>query len=287
MNILVTLDSHYVEQLRVMLTSLLHSNPGESFDLYIAHSSLTNEDLRAIRRTAGTRCRVREIAVQDTILAEAPVLCRYPREMYYRLFAARFLPPEVDRALYLDPDLVVLNPLDDLYGLEMGDCFFAAASHVHEQFRKLNEIRLQMPEDCPYFNSGVLLMNLEALRREQQPQEVLDYIEKNRNKLWLPDQDIINAVYGGRIRPVSPLLYNLDEKYFSLYNMRPRNPGLTLEWVRRHTVIVHYCGRNKPWKKNYRGSFDCFYHEFRHLMEMFDPAKDAEQDDLPAAAQGS
>lgn len=34
-----------------------------------------------------------------------------------------------------------------------------------------------------------------------------------------------------------------------------------LDWVRAHTVIIHYCGRLKPWKPHYVGVLDVFYHE--------------------------
>jgi lipopolysaccharide biosynthesis glycosyltransferase len=36
---------------------------------------------------------------------------------------------------------------------------------------------------------------------------------------------------------------------------------LTLDWVRKHSVIIHYCGRNKPWKENYMGVLNVFYNE--------------------------
>jgi lipopolysaccharide biosynthesis glycosyltransferase len=36
---------------------------------------------------------------------------------------------------------------------------------------------------------------------------------------------------------------------------------LTLDWVRKHSVIIHYCGRNKPWKENYIGVLNVFYNE--------------------------
>lgn len=51
----------------------------------------------------------------DSILADAPTTDRYPLEMYDRIFAAHYLPQDLERVLYLDPDLVVNGPLDDLW----------------------------------------------------------------------------------------------------------------------------------------------------------------------------
>ena len=45
--------------------------------------------------------------------------------------------------------------------------------------------------------------------------------------------------------------------------------GIDLEWVRKNTVIIHYCGRNKPWKKNYIGQLGVFYQQYRAELEQF------------------
>ena len=44
--------------------------------------------------------------------------------------------------------------------------------------------------------------------------------------------------------------------------LRPEEEAwMNLAWVREHTRIVHFCGRNKPWKKNYKGLLGTFYQE--------------------------
>lgn len=264
MNILVTLNSGYVRQLIVMLYSLLSAHEDTSFKLYILYNSLTKEDFEAIGKVSKSRLEVFPIAVPKDFLKNAPTSNRYPTEMYYRIFAARLLPQNVDRTLYLDPDLVVINPLDELYNMSLGKKLFAAASHTgaESMLGVINEVRLSMPKGSPYFNSGVMLMNIAALRQNQDENEVFEYIKKHQLTLMLPDQDVLNAVYSNEIVTVDYLRYNLSERCFGLYNMaHPTNP-LTLKWVEQNTAIIHYCGRNKPWKKNYFGEFDCFYKAF-------------------------
>ena len=74
-----------------------------------------------------------------------------------------------------------------------------------------------MDEDSPYINSGVMLMNLPALRAEQDMQAVFDYMDTHKGRLMLPDQDIISALYGQRILPLDPIRYNMTEKLFALH----------------------------------------------------------------------
>ena len=44
MNILVTLDSNYVFPLTVLLKSIMITNINNTFDIYVAHCSLTEND---------------------------------------------------------------------------------------------------------------------------------------------------------------------------------------------------------------------------------------------------
>ena len=45
------------------------------------------------------------------------------------------------------------------------------------------------------------------------------------------------------------------------YNARHPENWRGLDWVQENTVIIHYCGANKPWKEHYHGILDCFYNE--------------------------
>jgi len=265
MNILVTLDENYIPYLNVMLSSLLHSNPNNYFHVYLLHSSVPDE------ATVGTKCilgnsgQLISVGVDDIGLDGAPTTSRYPQEIYYRIFAAKYLPQELDRVLYLDPDLIVNGSVSELYHLPMDDYYFAAASHIGTLLHKANELRLGMDEDSPYINSGVMLMNLKRLREEQNYQEVFDFIEKRKNFLTLPDQDIISALYGSKILSLDPFRYNMTERLYIQH--APFEKSLNLDWIRKHSVIIHYCGRNKPWKSRYFGELDVFYKETVACME--------------------
>ena len=77
-----------------------------------------------------------------------------------------------------------------------------------------------MDDDSPYINSGVMLMNLGLLRREQSTDEVYSYIEEHKGKLLLPDQDIISGLYGEKIMPLDPVKYNMTEKLYAFFTER-------------------------------------------------------------------
>lgn len=266
-HILVTLDRNYLKVLSVMLYSLSQSDPEGVYTVYVVNNTLTEEDFASLSALL-PRTELVNVQVPEDLLQNAPVSDRYPTEMYYRLFAARYLPQQLERILYLDPDLVVLHSLRSLYQIDFDSKLFAAASHIESRtFRELNRRRLHLSEHAKYLNSGVMMMNLALLRKES-PQTIIDYIQSHKATLLLPDQDVLNALYADRTVPLDPLVYNLGEKYLRLKNLHlPPAEKLTLDWVRSNTAIVHYYGRNKPWKEHYRGSLGIFYHEWEQQLQ--------------------
>ncbi|MDP3130218.1 MAG: glycosyltransferase family 8 protein [Bacillota bacterium] len=262
--LLVTLDAGYLKQLAVMLKSILNVESRVNLDVYILHKKLRPEHFdKVLFAIGGARVRFLPIQIDDDSLSGAPTTKRYPLEMYYRLLASRYLPIDLDRVLYLDPDVVVIHPLAELYDYPLGELAFVGCSHVTRGMRNLNAIRLGMSRTAPYINSGILLMNLRVLRRIVDPKMIFDFIRKNKAVLALPDQDVLSALYGDRSVLVDSLRFNLSDRYLRLANLRRsfKEPKLDLEWVKKHGVIIHYCGRNKPWKPDYVGELDVFWNE--------------------------
>ncbi len=258
-NLLVTLDENYLTQLNVMLFSLIRCNPDCEFDVYLLYSDIPGSALAQTERTLAGHGRLLPIRAQDLNLDQAPTTARYPKEIYYRIFAACYLPDILDRVLYLDPDVIVNGSILPLYHTPMEGYYFAAATHIQTFLQKFNAARLGMDDEETYINSGIMLMNLSLLRKEQKEEDVFRFIEKYKNRFILPDQDIISGLYGSRICVIDAFRYNMTERLFQMHALFEKD--LTVDWVRKNAVILHYCGRNKPWKENYHGQLDIFYKE--------------------------
>jgi len=104
-------------------------------------------------------------------------------------------------------------------------------------------------------------MNLPVLREIVDLQEIAEYVKLHRDALKLPDQDILAALYGDRVKLLDTLRYNLSDRIMNIYNAEHRHHKIDLPWVRENTTIIHYCGRNKPWKDGYVGDLGVFYGE--------------------------
>lgn len=265
MNILVTLNSNYVRPLKVMLKSLFLNNPNESFHIYILHSSLRAEELADVQKAIEAEGHVLTvIAIQDHYFADAPIIKHYTKEMYYRLLAFKYLPAELDKILYLDPDILVINEIRSLYDQDISRYLYAAAEHERVSVKEVNKLRLKPYEIDGYYNSGVMLLNLQLQRLEINEAEIYTFVRKNKKKLILPDQDTINALYGRRIKPVEEIRYNYDPRFYLYYKLKS-NGRYDMDYIIHHTSIIHFCGRKKPWHSNYSGRFHSLYKHYEKI----------------------
>lgn len=263
--LLISLDQNYLPQLEVLLTSIQWNNPGEHFALYLLHSGIPAPALEPVARhceQSGTE--FRPIRVEDALFEGAPIMKQYPKEMYYRLLAGRLLPPQLDKVLYLDPDILVINPLRPLWEKDLGGQLFAAAAHIGRAELASNVNRLRLGTKAPYFNSGVLLINLEACREAITEEQLFRYVEEHKKEMVLPDQDVLNALYGDRILPLDDVVWNYDARHYNAYHLA--SSGLhDTKWVMQNTVILHFCGKAKPWKPGYFYRFGALYLHYAHI----------------------
>lgn len=264
-NILVTLDANYIPPLRVLLHSLAMSDEDSFFAVYVAHSSLTAEDFALIGSALSeSRFAVIPVEVPPELLCDAPVLRRLTKASYYRLIAPSYLPEDVDRILYLDPDITVIRSLREFYEMDLGGSYIAAAGHFDGFIRFVNQRRLRIRHNADYVNSGVLLMDVRKLRALDNNEQIFDFVRSHPRMLFLGDQDTVNAFYDGHILITDARKYNLDDRMF---RRLCRRREIDETWVRENTVIVHYAGSKKPWDPRYSGALGQYYDACRKDLE--------------------
>lgn len=266
-SLLITLDHNYIPQFQVLLTSLRMNNPKEKITIYLLHNGLSHNDLKSVHQL----CAIYQytfvgIYVKDSIFQGAPVTQRYPKEIYYRLLAGQLLPESVKKVLYLDSDILVINPIRSLWEMDINNNIFAAAAHSGKTKLMTNVNQLRLKTEHDYYNSGVLLINLERARQEIKPQQLFQYVEQHRKELILPDQDILNALYGHRILPLEDVIWNYDARNYSEYLFC--SGGLyDWTWIIKNTAILHFCGKEKPWKSKYSHRFGILYQHYQQITQ--------------------
>jgi lipopolysaccharide biosynthesis glycosyltransferase len=123
-----------------------------------------------------------------------PVLGGY--SAYYRILIPNLLPKKVKKALYLDCDTIVEGDLSGLFSIDLSSKALAAVEDVvtlKSDFKMMKK-RLKIPSESSYFNSGVMMFNLDYLRKNDSCNKIIHYLHKNVEKIVLHDQDGLNAV---------------------------------------------------------------------------------------------
>lgn len=144
----------------------------------------------------------------------------------YRFKIMEYIPKNIDKVLYLDGDMIVTAPLDDLFATDLSD-FYAGVVEEKGAFQAQN-LRLKSGR---YFNAGMILFNVKALKTHDILAEALTYYKKNKDRIVSHDQDILNGMWDQKVK-------FLDQKF--------NVPSFVKKF--KNPIIIHYTGFvKKPW----------------------------------------
>ncbi|USQ69042.1 glycosyltransferase family 8 protein [Companilactobacillus allii] len=270
MNLLFAIDDNVVDQLLTTVYSIKMNTPNTPLAVYVIQDTRLLQTDKITNFCQKLNIEYHPVMIDKSLFKDAPVTDRYPTTIYYRLLAHKYLPTNIDRILYLDIDILVINDLLPLYNLDMGDNLYAAANHAvttTDLTDSFNKIRLGNSEAESYYNSGVMLMNLPLIREQVKADDIFTYINENKNTLLLPDQDVLNGLYGHQFKRIPDEIYNYDARMSVVYQTWSGGKW-NLDWVIKHSVILHFCGRDKPWKSEYRGRYSGLYKHYSHLAQL-------------------
>lgn len=258
MNILIAANDKIIIAVQVFLISLYVNN--ENCTVYFLYNQLSQKSRKKVNKIAEKfHQKIEYLYVDAEIFKEAPVAEHLGFEAYFRLMAADILPDNVKRILYLDVDIIADKSLRNLYGMDMdGVCVCACedpalkyinycckdAESIERRSVLKNKIydNLNFSKEDKYFNSGVMLMNIELMKAEGYTEKFFfSYIRENKTKIICHDQDILNSVFHNQVCWI-PYKYN-----YRTYLYNNRTAEEMEREITREAVLVHYV--EKPWKK--------------------------------------
>lgn len=261
MNILCATDDNYVPYCGVMLTSLFEQHRGCPIAVYLLTEGLTEGNRRQLSQLAeGYGQRLEVVAVDSKLFEHCPfnpATDHISLATYYRLAAAEILPRGLDRVLYVDCDIIFEGDCRELYAMDLGGKPCAAvvdeSAHADVHYRRLG---LPRSADAPYFNAGVLLIDLDYWCRHRLLDRFMAYIAANRQRLAFHDQDTLNATLRGLVA-YAPIRYNLQTGLIlcSIFNQLPPAVQSATSRAAQDPAIVHFTGASKPWQCGSRHPF--------------------------------
>lgn len=263
-------NDKYAPHAATLIRSLAKAHPRGMVQVhFLCDASLTpgtRDTLAAFCRRIGVGIDFRDVGGPrfDNLLATS----RVPTLCWYRTCLDEFL-PQLDRVLYLDTDIVATESLQTLFDMDMGDALvgvvndYLAALAFPEVAQRIGIAYRD------YFNSGVMLLNLKAIRAAGGGERILQIARDNHERLHFPDQDALNLALGPRCKWLDPR-WNfppLAYRYFEHFKGNPQIDALpACREVRRpdfKPALLHFLAHPKPWEtyEPYPGIWE--YHRHR------------------------
>lgn len=248
LQIAFAIDSAFTFGMGVLMTSIIKNNPDETIAFHIFTDRLTSTDISRLGKLGQ---RYKNIAVYIYYIDASgfqtmPTSFIWSRAIYYRFIICRELAGKIDKCLYLDSDILCLQPLRKLFDLDLHDRIAAtvADSPTMLIYAKKNFNF----KGKAYFNSGMLLMNIAVWNKEAVSEHAVAML-LHENYFKFHDQDILNILLVNKII-LLPKCYN------TIYHLADMHESLSGD-----TVFLHYSGSVKPWQR---------WGRFHHLTALWE-----------------
>lgn len=236
-------DDNYCRAMGATITSIIAHNPDQHFTFHVLTLAISDQHRQRLQRLeqmypVSTRLHVIEPAeLQQFVhfLGHS----HYSLSIFIRLLIPAVLREQTTRALYMDADILCVGKLDKMVDLDLGaDIAVVVPDAPVTTRRRVAALGLAHAE---YFNSGVMLINIERWIAADITTQTLDTLLNSKKELRFPDQDALNMVLNGRARYISPrwnYLYDLiHDLNLNKTAMRPVGKA----------VLIHFAGAVKPW----------------------------------------
>ncbi len=229
-------DERYMPFLGITLTSLVeHANPRRAYAVHVLCTGKLGENAQAIAAMQRKNVTVQfhDVSAQVQRIREV-IHCRdyYTSAIYFRLFIPELF-PQYDKAVYLDCDTILRTDIAKLYDIPLGANYIGAVADpvvaATPAFCSYTKRALGI-EGKKYFNSGVLVMQLDKLR-------AIDFcylftrVLRSYPFVVAPDQDCLNLICKDKVH-----YFGKEWNTMPLSGKRVSAPKL-----------VHYNLSMKPW----------------------------------------
>ncbi len=258
--IVTVCDNQYCVMLAALIKSIeLNTIQFTTVNVYVVDDGISKANIGKLKRSTGAPITLKFIDIKDAIknTSSLPLdSSSFPLNVYLRLFISEFLPQQIERAIYLDVDMIVKKDLSELWNLAMDDNKIIAA--VKDRCETIgsswggirNYEALGLNPDAHYFNSGLLVIDIKAWRKTNLTYEVLKCISANKAFANFPDQYGLNVVFVDQ-------WFELDARWNAYATADIEDP-----------FIIHFIGRKPIFSTyNYNQAYSKEFFQYLELTE--------------------
>jgi lipopolysaccharide biosynthesis glycosyltransferase len=273
--VVLAADNNYAMPLAVTIRSVIENLKGKcNIIFYVIDGGITDINKQKILKSLSPeKCEVRFIQISDALIEEIAEAHK-PMDSegintkaeyvsiasFYRLLIPELIPEHFKKVIYLDCDLAIEGNLEELWQADLGDNYVLAVRDtwipsISSPTGKLNYQELGIDSDAPYFNAGVLVIDLEKWRADRFSTKAIEYFSKNLEHIGWYDQGLLNALLIGQWGQLDPRwnfnatsYYDYDSGgYLSWENSKSFLARDAYDRLITFPYIVHFVSNKKPW----------------------------------------
>lgn len=195
-------DANFAKQLAVLLASIKNSCVDDPVRVTVMTDSIDVET----RPLISGELDVRWVEVDSATLDGLNIPRYLPKTSLFRLLIPTLFESDVPRVIYLDADVLVRGSVAELMSMDLSGYSCAAVRDPSIPWagapQALPWRELGIAPDTPYFNTGVLVIDLERWRQTSLGPKALDVLTVH--KLRYGDQCALNVVLQGGFLRLDP-----------------------------------------------------------------------------------
>jgi len=241
-------------------SALRHMAAGTRVDVRVLDGGISKSSRNTLSRLTesfGQSVRLGFVPVDDSVFRSA-MLGPYKSHMAYcRILLPRVL--DVPRLIYLDCDVLVFRDLSELFDRPLSSGKILTAVRDSETRSLGDDSRIvadamKLPAQGAYFNSGVMLMDLDELRKQNFLERSLEFLETWNGRYRFHDQSAINFVLYGRIDALAEY-WNRASWQFDEQDENDLG------------CVLHYT-RSAPWLRETPGPAQALFEQFARQSDL-------------------
>lgn len=252
-NIFVATNDAYYPRLKVFANTLVRHN--RNVCLAVLYADLSKKNRADFERFAKKiNLRYRFVSVDEQRSGSYKLIHQITVETYYRFLMLDIYPSE-DRAMWMDIDAIVTGSLSKYYYDDFEGNYVMACpgNNISNHLE-----RLDLPPDGCYFNAGMIIFNLEKIRRDFSRDFLYTAYEENESRIRFSDQDVLNIVFANKVKPEPNRRFNY------IITSGQKLSAKEVKLIAKENVVVHFIRHIKPWQYYFQGKSRYLY-----LAEMF------------------
>ena len=276
--ILYSSSDSYAFLTGISILSLLENNKEcQDLNIYIMDNAISAENKQKLLQVVngyGRELTFVPMPDIEKMTGQSIDTRRWNISTFGRLYMASALPEDVHKVLNIDCDTIVLDSLEELWATDLtGKICGGMPEYMNDRYRR----NIGMKNGAMYFNGGIIMLNLDEVRKQNYEQKFSACIAKYGDSLAYLDQDVLNGVVPQEEMMALPMRYNAVSLYFyadfeqvaKIRRAKPFYSKREFEETVTNPAILHFttCFLDglRPWIEGNRHPYLCEFLRYKSM----------------------